>query len=330
MPRDLSSVRLARLNNLLRALASASIVTRAELIEMLGNHTGRTLERDLDYLRRHFEARISWDPRRKGYILNSPGTFVMRLTLSEREATALVAGLAMTRHFLPHLDAACEALWGKIRTVLPEKLAAEASHLAKSAVVSLPISAFDPAIFETLLRAIRTGHPVRGRYTSPYDADPVEKPVMLSPWGVFFRAHAWYLWAWSHSSGGERTYRISRFTDLYITDEPAVAPPEDRSVTGFAESAWYGFSGGVATDIALRVLPPLSRVVIETRWHASQTIENCDDGSIILRARVPNLEEVAKWVLASAPFAIALEPAALRERVEALATEVLEQRHDGV
>ena len=234
MPRDLSSVRLARLNNLLRALASASIVTR-ELIEMLGNHTGRTLERDLDYLRRHFEARISWDPRRKGYILNSPGTFVMRLTLSEREATALVAGLAMTRHFLPHLDAACEALWGKIRTVLPEKLAAEASHLAKSAVVSLPISAFDPAIFETLLRAIRTGHPVRGRYTSPYDADPVEKPVMLSPWGVFFRAHAWYLWAWSHSSGGERTYRISRFTDLYITDEPAVAP-EDRSVTGFAEA----------------------------------------------------------------------------------------------
>lgn len=329
MPRDLSSVRLVRLNDLLRILGSAPCVPRQRLLHELGGYTSRTLERDLDYLRSQFGTKVSWDFRRKGYVLHDPGAFMMHLSLSEREAIALVAGLGMACHFLPHLEGTCGDLWGKLRGALPEGLAGEAERLAQGTVVALPVSTLNAAFFETILDAIRRHRIIRARYTSPYAPVPEERPVTLSPWGVFFRAHAWYLWSWSHGSEAERTYRISRFAALDVTEEPALAPPEGRSVTGFAKSAWYGFSGGELFDVALRISPPLSRVVTETRWHETQIIEVCDDGSIILRARVPDLDDVARWALASAPSAVVLAPEELRDRVEKLARSMLEKYAEG-
>ena len=325
MPRDLASVRLARLSDLVRLLGSRPVVSRQRLMEDLGLCNKRTLERDLLYLRDQFGAKIVWDRRHKGYKLFDPGSLTLFLSFSKQEAIALVAGLDMACHFLPHLQNACGALWGKLRTALPATLAHEASRLARGVVVSLPVSSLDPRIFQILLEAVERRQIVRGHYVSPYGAQPVAKDVVLSPWGVFFRAHAWYLWAWSHSSEGERTYRISRFSTLLVTEKPAMEPPEDREVSGVAESAWYGFSGKTSegVDIAIRVLPPLSRVVAETRWHVSQSIDVCPDGSVLLRARVPVLEEVARWVLASAPSAEVVEPLTLRDLVAQLARGVL-------
>lgn len=72
----------------------------------------------------------------------------------------------------------------------------------------------------------------------------------------------------------------------------------------------------------------MSHIVVETTWHPSQKIEECPDGSIILSAEVPHLEEVAKWILATAPFAEALEPPELRQKVVELARRVM-GRHGG-
>ncbi|OPZ31818.1 MAG: hypothetical protein BWY99_02876 [Synergistetes bacterium ADurb.BinA166] len=63
------------------------------------------------------------------------------------------------------------------------------------------------------------------------------------------------------------------------------------------------------------MLPPLARVVAETVWHPSQRVEECEDGAIILRASVPDIGEVVRWMLAGAPYALPLEPPELRERL---------------
>src|SRR5690606_35207532 len=127
--------------------------------------------------------------------------------LTEREVTAFAAGLGMASHFLPHLKEECESLWGKVRFYLPAGLSDHGERLGQSAVVALPVSPMDPKAVETCLNAIRESKAIRIRYRSPYGAGTV-KDYELSPWGVFVRAHAWYLWAGNPSCGEARTFRI--------------------------------------------------------------------------------------------------------------------------
>jgi len=319
VPRDISSVRLNRLNDLLRFFREKESVPRADLFSQLPYTQPRTLERDLAYLREQFHVQISYDFRRKAYVLKNPGTFVLRMALEEREALALASGLEMVRHFLPHLGEPCHQVWEKLRTMVPSPLARSAEHLARSAVVSLPVSTMDPGHFDAILEAMRRRRVLEARYASPYSHPVEERSYVLSPWGVYFRAHAWYLWAWSHGAEEERTFRVSRFRKVEPSSTPYVPPPEDSGVGDFADGAWYAQGGREGRDVAVRIAPPLSLVVAETRWHTTQSLEAAEDGSVTLRACVPSLDEVAHWILASAPFAEAREPRELREMVRGLA-----------
>ena len=51
MPRDLSSIRIARLNDLVQELSSRPFLPRKELMSRLEYTHGRTLERDLAFLK---------------------------------------------------------------------------------------------------------------------------------------------------------------------------------------------------------------------------------------------------------------------------------------
>lgn len=322
MPRDISSVRLARLNDLLRFFREKENVAREDLFTQLPYTHPRMLERDLAYLREQFQVQISYDFRRKVYVLENPGTFVVRMALSEREAMAVASGLEMVRHFLPHLNESCRLVWEKLRTVVPDHLARNAELLARSSVVSLPVSAMDPEHFEVLLGALHRRHAVETQYVSPYSPKVTARGYRLSPWGVYFRAHAWYLWAWSHDAEEERVFRVSRFRKVGLSSAPYVEPPQESDVMAFADGAWYARGGKEGHHVEVRIVPPLSLVVAETRWHATQRLETAADGAVTLRACVPSLEEVAYWVLASAPFAEAREPRELREMVRKLAAQV--------
>jgi len=320
MPRDLSSIRIARLNDLVQELSIHGWLPRKELMARLEYTHGRTLERDLTYLRDQYGVEIEYDRHRKAYCLRGTGRFVAVFELTEREVTALAAGLGMASHFLPHLQDECESLWGKIRFRLPAGLSDHGERLGRSAVVALPVSPMDPKTFETCLNAIRQSKAIRIRYRSPY-GDGSVKSYELSPWGVFFRAHAWYLWAGWPEAGEARTFRISRIQQVVKEERPIDMPPPQSGLAAFAQSAWYACPGEPCHGIRIRVRPPLADVVAETRWHASQTLERTKDGTLLLSAKVPDLDEVARWVMASSPYAEVLKPQALRKRIQDLARE---------
>lgn len=327
MPRDLGSIRIARLNDLVQELSTHGFLPKKELMARLEYTQDRTLERDIAFLRDQYGVQIDYDRHRGAYCLRGTGRFVAVFDLSEREVTALAAGLGMASHFLPHLQEECESLWGKIRFRLPRGLSDHGERLGQSAVVALPVSPMDPKVFETCLNAIRQSKAIRIRYRSPY-GDGSVKGYELSPWGVFFRAHAWYLWAGNPACGEARTYRVSRISQVVMEERPMDMQPPEAGVAAFAQSAWYACPGEPCHDVAIRVRPPLADVVAETPWHASQSLSREEDGTLRLFAKVPDLDEVARWVMASAPYAEVIEPPALRERIRDLAGQAA-QRHAG-
>ena len=61
------------------------------------------------------------------------------------------------------------------------------------------------------------------------------------------------------------------------------------------------------------------------KWHPSQQTMLQPDGSVVLTAEVPHLEDVARWVLAGAPNAKVIAPPQLRHIVRDLALSVIDE-----
>ena len=317
MPQDLSSIRLRRLNRMMLELASGDCVSKNAVMKRLEYTQSRTFERDLAFLREEFGVDIAYDRGKKGYRLEGKGRFLLTLDLSEQDVMALSAGLRMAAHFLPHLEEGRDRLWNTLRTAIPETLARQGDELGKSAVVALPVSPVDPDIFETITTAITNRRMLRLRYAAPGRSGDSPHEHDVSPWGVYFRAHAWYLWALNERFTTPNPFRIGRITRADILDRAwHEVPPGDLCVEQYASSAWYGMPGPAITPVRIRVLAPLATAVSETMWHPTQRITWAKDGSsLVLEAAVPNLDEVARWILASAPNAEPLDPPELRDLV---------------
>ena len=79
MAKDVSSTRIKRLNALLRVLRSKPYLKRDELIEHVKYLAHRTLESDLCFLRRGFNAKITYSRREYAYHLEHEGDFALLL-----------------------------------------------------------------------------------------------------------------------------------------------------------------------------------------------------------------------------------------------------------
>ncbi len=328
MPRDLSSVKLDRLNRLMRLLYSGRPVSKDAIMDVIGYASSRTFERDLAFLREAYDAEIRHDQTQGGYILEGRGTFILNFTLTEREILSLVSGLRMASHFLPHLAKDADDLWTKMRSSLPESLLEKGETLGRCSVVSLPVSRMDSRAFDLLVDAIGTRTNVRFSYRSPYGSERATTRV-VSPWGVFFQSHAWYLWGSHPKTPKGVTYRISRIKTLHVwPDTPFSPPPEGMRIDDHASSGWYGYTGDADIPVEIEISPPLAEIVRETVWHPTQRFEDGEDGKTIMRAEVPDLGAVARWTMASAPYARAKSPEELVRRVGELARGMAEGHED--
>ncbi len=77
MSKAITSIRIQRLNDLLRTLKSANYMSREELIRACNYQSARTLEGDLRFLRRSFGIKIKFSRRNRGYILEHEGNFIL-------------------------------------------------------------------------------------------------------------------------------------------------------------------------------------------------------------------------------------------------------------
>ena len=333
MARELSSIRIARLKKLLLLLhrRRGQGVEAEEILRECEYASRRTLQADLQMLREEYGAEIEFtrtQPCR--YCLKSEGDFLLPLALDERDVLSLTAGLGMAAHFLPHIQENCHALWRKMQAILPEKSVEFGRWLAKAAVVATPVSAMDAGVFEALLDAIYQKTMVEIAYVSPYAPRDTSgkrevRTHILAPWGVFFRAHAWYLLAGKEGKDKPGVFRLSRIQAARpCPDLPFLSPPEAFSQENFAASAWYAAPGELEHDIRLRVVEPMATIVSETVWHPTQRTERIDADTLILTARVPDLGEVARWVLSAAPYIAVESPLELRDMVRGLAAKMLE------
>lgn len=329
MPKDMSSVRYSRLLKIIALFQSKKKVSRKEL-ELIGEynvknnveeyHQNRTLQNDLDFLRDQ-GADIEYNKKEKLYVLKNDEAFIINIKVTKCEIEALSAGLKMVSHFLPYLTSEAHSLWEKLGIYVPNNLTKIGDTLATSTVIAIPVAPVKPDIFSILIEAKYKKSAVNIRYLSP-NKEP--RDWSLSPYDFYFRGNAWYMISFNHKHKALSIHRISRIIKAEFSSDNYVPAEEGGFSDDFTSTAWHITPGREKHFFKVQLFENLASSMLEIKWHPTQKTEKLPDGSVILSAEVPNLDEVAKWCLAGAPNIRIIEPEELKAKVKEFALPLIQ------
>ena len=174
--------------------------------------------------------------------------------------------------------------------------------------------------FRVLEEALYEQKVVRAVYQPGGKAEFVRH--ILHPYAIFFRKEDWYLEARSNrSEHASLTFKILRFRSVTLSDEP-FEPSTDFSLSEDLASRWELFSGE-PINITLKIAAHKAYLVTEKERHRSQEIiEECPDGSVIVRYEVPK-EDFTFWVLSLGDAVEVLDPPEFRAEFQ----EIVRRMH---
>ncbi len=173
-------------------------------------------------------------------------------------------------------------------------------------LVDLPLGDGVPAL-PPLFEAVRTGARVGFTYRG------VSRSV--DPAGIRFRGGHWYLVGRDRDPDEARTFRVDRIDDLPVVGDAGSAElPDGFDADGhFAREPWqFGAGEAVEVDVAVdAVVAP--RVVTELGPDA--VVGRSDDGGVVVRLVVTEVEALVSWVLDLLDHAVVLRPDEVRAAV---------------
>ena len=285
--------KLERLLNLTAALLHAETpLTADDLRDRVGGYPEakasfrRAFERDKDDLRSmgmplRVEAVPGVDPPVDGYRLDRDEYAGAELSFEPDELAAL------------HLATNLVRLDGDETGLI--KLGAAGTAVATDQVGHVPFS----EALATMIGAAADRQAVAFRYR---DADRVVEPWRLS----FSRGH-WYLSGWDRLREDDRLYRVDR-----IQSEVSVVGPAEQPVGAVTEPLdLRGWELGDADPVVATVRVDADQAAYAR--HMLDDIDELDDGAVIARLQVRNVDGLRSFVLSFLEHAELLGPPELRD-----------------
>ncbi len=319
---------LARIHAIHEALAGGGFPNCQELSREL-EVSSKTVMRDIDFMRDEFRLPIVFDAARNGYRYTQPVTsfppvairqeelmalFVARKMMEPLKGTALEQVLRDGFQRLSQLNGAVVHLsWAE----LDQAFSVRESGIAPA----------DLALVELLSTALVQHRKVFFRYQSPKRKTPV--PRVAHPYHLSQFHGGWYLFAHDEHHGEVRVFALPRMREVELLD--------DGFPTGhrFRLDEYLHGSFGLITDpravereVVIRFSGPAAAAVRERRWHASQKFEEAADGSVRLRLRLQQMDDLLRWVLGWGEQAEVLSPPDLRKKLSRVARGIASKHRE--
>jgi len=179
---------------------------------------------------------------------------------------------------------------------------------APSPLVDLPLVDGLPAL-PLLFDAARTGAVVNFGYRG--------EPRAVDVGGIRFRGGHWYVVGRDRAKGEARTFRVDRIEGLPEVGEAGSAELPDGfdADDEFGRDPWhFGPGESVEVDVAVDAAEA-GRVV--TELGPDSVVERTDDGGVVVRLEVSDVEALVSWALDLLDHAEVLRPADVRAAVVA-------------
>lgn len=315
--------RLLLIVQLLRRYGRLSAADLAQRLEV----TKRTVLRDMEALSAAGIPVYAERGRSGGFAL-VPGFEPDTEQLTAAEARALfVAGGRGTAEALGLGDPFCSALH-KLSTGLPDEQHRLVTHVRDRIVLDGGGWHREAAALDALAEvqgAVLDDERIRIRYQSRQADAPGDRTV--DPWGLLQVGTTWYLVA-AHR-GRPRSYRVSRISAVRRLGLPS-RRPADLDLQEVWRQMRDDFRRGHTTEIVVRVHPPRLPLVLRslavTALGDPEPVAGEPD---VHRLRVRSVEAAAAMLVGFGTEIDVLDPAALRERIVAIAQAAGEHHRNG-
>jgi proteasome accessory factor B len=308
-----------------KIVAALSARTTGETVANLAREhavNNKTIRRDLVTLRRAGFPLVETvgDFGRKTWQL-SPEQSLPPMTLNWLEAISLY----LARQFLEplagtHFWTSADKAFGKLRATLGKQ---PLQYLEKMSAAFFHTTgrrnryAAKADILDDLTRAIEERRVSQLSYQSERSTEPATRDI--HPLGWVFHGGAAYLVAHAPDHGERRLYKLDRMERVHVTSLQVPAPI-DFSLNDYLANSFGVYRGDAAAQcvtIRVRFLPQVARYVSEKQWHASQKLEPQADGTLLAEFQLTSTVELKSWLRSFGANAIVLEPAPLRDEIQA-------------
>ena len=311
-----------RLLSALLLLQAKGRITSRELSERL-EVSQRTVHRDMEALSAAKVPISALRGAQGGWQLERDWrTQVPGLDEAELRALLMTQPRALSD---PDMRAAAERAFGKLMAALPSRMREQAAAMSERLHVDPTgwhASAEDLSMLPIVQDAVARDCKLTFDYTR---ADGESAPRTVDPLGMVAKGTSWYLVA--RAPHGLRTYRVSRMRAVTLLATTFVRPP------GFKLASYWK-----ASTVKLQEQRTQYDAVVSLHPQAAQSLRNwCStspteskqtypirDGWLCLHVRFEDEEQARFILLGFGPRAGVLEPAALRERILADASAVLD------
>lgn len=172
-------------------------------------------------------------------------------------------------------------------------------------------------LISTVLEAVQKRYELSVTYQKNNAPKPSE--YQLHPYSLVYHRGSLYLIAFSVASQEMRHFKLDRILNVDCLST-RFEVPKSFDVRDYLEQSFGIFSpSGKTYAIRIQFAALAAGAVRESRWHRSQEIVEHRDGSIELKLKLGNLEEIKSWVMGFGAMAKVLAP---KELVQAIRDDV--------
>lgn len=286
----------------------------------------RTVYRDLEALQAAgFPIYTEIESGKNLWMIMDSAREKMPIPLTLSELMSLYLGRDMLRVLQDTVYySSLKSLFDKIKASLPADLLAYLESIETN--IQIGHRPYKPSgewksTIDTINQALTSRSYLRIRYHTMSRNKTADRTV--APYTLWFFNDSFYLIAFCTLRQDVRLFAVDRISDIVISDQ-TFEKPEDFNAGEFMKSS-FGIFKGEVLKVKIIFEKDVAGYIKEKQWHASQTLTDLDDGSVLFEAQVEGLDEIRFWVLSWGAKARILEPESLRRAIREEAEKILAQ-----
>jgi proteasome accessory factor B len=285
--------------------------------------SAKTLKRDIQFMRNHWNLPLEYHPRRRGYFYSAcVNKFPGAPAVNEAELFALlVAHKAIGQYHGTPFHHPLQKAFNKLTAHLETKERFSLENL-QSVLSFRPFAPEDAdlRVFELVTRALREHVVLTFQNRKPAEKNCATRQV--HPYHLTCIDNRWYLIGHDADRGDTRTFALGRMKGLVLTSE-RFSRSQSFDPEKYLRGSFSVMKGDGNYEVVIEFDPWATDHIRGRQWHPSQKITELPGGGSHILFHLSGLEEIERWVLSWGAHAVVIRPKVFAHRVRAIAQDLL-------
>ena len=276
----------------------------------------RTVMRDLEFLRDRYDAPLEYDRIRNGYYYTDPTFMIQNVLLTEGDLFTVSTMMPLMEQYKnTPLESSFKNIMEKVSDMLPNQVSVDTSFLNSDvSFISDPLPQIEAEVFESIFKAIKLKQTIEFDYRGIKSLEYSKRKIDC--YKVICQKGNWYVLGFSHNKNEVRIYALSRMQKIKFTKEKFELPA-DFDLSQYVDLS-FGIWNNKEAPVEYELLfnSSVNTYILEREWHTNQTVEQNSDGSVLLKFKSNQKQQVLSWVLSFGNAVKVVNPPELVEKIK--------------